>query len=431
MSKYDSDISTHKHTNLKFLWFLYGVFILYGTLIPFNLCLNIACIKSNMSAISWLPFIDADGTRASIPDIVQNILFFIPFGFLGYFSCSNSNKLKRAVQVTFYGAILSLFVELCQLFTLDRTTSVTDLVTNTTGTLIGAFVASTVTLFMKQRLTDQRDHRKQAQWATFILLVAFVFIVLAELQPFDFTLDVGQVGSRIKALINNPVHFHMPLTNEGVTFLQFFLFGLSFSIYLKNKAIKNYMLKGGLYACLIGILLESAQMIVSSRMPDAQDVLVIILGSTMGAFFLELNLANIPASIWSIAIILATGVAVGIQTLSPFKIKPDFTTFNWFPFRPYYERTTFVALSNFIESLFSYFPMGFVLQFLHRKEKSFWLNIALITCTLSFIFELMQAKIVGRYPDITDVLGALIGAILGAKVYLDGWAVFKKWLRHH
>lgn len=431
MPKYDGDISTDKHTNLKVLWFLFGVFILYGTLIPFNLCLNIACIKSNLAAISWLPFIDADGTRASIPDVVQNILFFIPFGFLGYFSGRHSNKLRRSVQVTFYGSLLSLLVELCQLFTLDRTTSVTDLVTNTTGTFIGTFVASTVTMFMKQRLTDLRDHRKKVQWATFILMVALVFVVLAELQPFDFTLDVGQAGSRVKSLLNNPVQFHTPLTDEGVTFLQFFLFGLSLSIYLKNKAMKHYIRNGGLYACLIGILLESAQLIVSSRMPDAQDMLVIILGSTMGAFFLALNLASIPASIWGIAIILATGVAAGIQTLSPFKIKPEFTTFNWVPFRAYYERTTFVALSNFIESLFSYFPMGFVLQFLHRKEKSFWLNIAVITITLSFMFELMQAKIVGRYPDITDVLGALIGAILGAKVYLDGWAVFKKWQRPH
>jgi hypothetical protein len=40
--------------------------------------------------------------------------------------------------------------------------------------------------------------------------------------------------------------------------------------------------------------------------------------------------------------------------------------------------------------------------------------------------ELAQGGIAGRYPDITDILGALAGASFGLWCCLRGWPAFKR-----
>lgn len=417
----------HPFSSLSILWFFYILFIFYGTLIPFNLCPQKSYVLWNISQIRWLPFIDADGSRASLPDVVQNILFFLPFGFLGYFLKRGKSTFKTLLLVSLYGGALSLLVEFCQLFTIDRTTSATDLVTNTMGAFCGAVLARYSRFLFQRRLTGLPFWKKQHQHAMFLLLVAVTFVGLSALQPFDFTLDVGQLWSRIKMLMAAPVQFHLPLRDEGVVFLEFFLLGLALSHYLRFRNPQHSVVVAAIIAAGIGLALEGTQLIVSSRLPEVQDALVIVFAGALGAVSYTLKLSRIPKSVLKALLILATAVAIGIQTWSPFTVNGDFTPFNWLPFRSYYERTTFVALSNFLESLFSYFPFGFVWQLLAPREKNAWLNILLIALVLSFILEVLQGRIAGRYPDITDVLGAVLGAVAGARIYVDGWKAFKSW----
>ena len=99
---------------LKFLWITYSFFIIYGTIIPFNLVPSKELVLSNYDKISWIPFIDPDGSRASIPDIVQNVLLFLPFGFLSFLSM-NQRKWRRIFIATSCGSLLSILVEILQL----------------------------------------------------------------------------------------------------------------------------------------------------------------------------------------------------------------------------------------------------------------------------------------------------------------------------
>jgi glycopeptide antibiotics resistance protein len=45
---------------------------------------------------------------------------------------------------------------------------------------------------------------------------------------------------------------------------------------------------------------------------------------------------------------------------------------------------------------------------------------------IAFPLELTQGWVDGRFPDITDVLGALIGAIFGAWTCREGWKAFER-----
>ena len=72
---------------IKILWLLFTLFIFYGALIPFDFSFNNEQIIQKIRNFHWVPFVNADGSRHSIPDIVQNIIFFILFGFCTI-SCS-------------------------------------------------------------------------------------------------------------------------------------------------------------------------------------------------------------------------------------------------------------------------------------------------------------------------------------------------------
>ena len=109
-------------------------------------------------------------------------------------------------------------------------------------------------------------------------------------------------------------------------------------------------------------------------------------------------------------IISLTWISAAVQTLSPFQIAYEYEGFNWIPFLSYYERTTFVALSNFIESMLIYFPMGFILQAISEKKR-ISLSVCLLSLLIATSLEIPQGWIVGRYPDITDIIGALAGTI--------------------
>ncbi len=405
--------------DLKVLWLLFSVFILYATLIPFNLVPYRELISSNVSNISWVPFLDPDGSRASIPDIVQNILFFLPFGFLGVLSITEINKRLRIIRVTTLGLLLSGIVETLQLLTSDRTTSLTDLITNTGGTFIGAFSANIVLETFSQ-FSNSARFRQFREDKYFILLLTSCFIVaVGALQPFDFTLDVGIVGSKIKSIIFNPLDFNPKISDEGVVFFRLLLLGYVWSLWLRKSRLKYFVPIGLLSSCLLGLFFEMCQVIVKSRMPSIQDAVVIISGSSLGAMLTRLTAVNISQRVWTISVILTTWITAGIQVLSPFYLKKKYGGFNWIPFLSYYERTTFIALSNFIESVLMYLPMGFILKYIyaHDDRTITYIVIGIVGGIMSLSLEFPQAWIHGRYADITDVLGAIAGTLAGSWIY--------------
>ncbi len=409
------------------LWLIYTLFIIYGTTIPFNFCIDIQVLSQNFSQISWTPFVDPDGSRASIPDIVQNILLFLPFGFLGFFSTGRKGRTAIFV-VTLLGFLLSAVVETLQLFFSDRTTSMSDIVTNSVGSFAGAFAGSNLIGLFESFF--RRPSVKQYHHIRFIypLVICCVLVVLGALHPFDFTLDVGSVWAKIRSIIINPLRFDSILRDEGIYFMRFFLFGLLWSLCLWEWGWKNTILKGILISCAAGIFLESCQIIVSSRMPTAQDILVIMGGSLCGGLFIGYWPFLFNDRLWSVIIVFATSISAIIFSLSPFQFVMQERTMNWVPFLPYYEITTFVALSNFIESMLIYFPMGFILQYF-SKERPAYLKSLFIAFVICFPLEYSQQWIAGRYADITDVFGALAGALTGVVMCRSGWAVFLSYIK--
>jgi len=81
-------------------------------------------------------------------DIVGNILVFIPIGFI-FRLCLDRNR--RSLSSIYWAALLSISIELLQMFFPPRVTSVVDVVTNILGAVIGRFLFDGVDWLLRWR----------------------------------------------------------------------------------------------------------------------------------------------------------------------------------------------------------------------------------------------------------------------------------------
>ena len=82
---------------------------------------------------------------SDLDDTALNTLGFLPFGFIvnGYRRRAKpEGRFRNMIWVIGIGAMLSLIIELTQIWLPNRTSSTNDLIRNTLGTFLGAFLAS-------------------------------------------------------------------------------------------------------------------------------------------------------------------------------------------------------------------------------------------------------------------------------------------------
>lgn len=102
-----------------------------------------------------------------------NVFLFIP---LGFFLPVLRSKFRTFFPTLLFGFGMSVFIELCQIFTL-RATDVNDLMTNTAGTIIGYFCGRLL-LKLFPRLTPAEETNELKTICAAVLFVMFF------LQPF-------------------------------------------------------------------------------------------------------------------------------------------------------------------------------------------------------------------------------------------------------
>src|SRR5262249_15200039 len=112
------------------LLLLWGLFILYGTLLPFEFSATSELIVDRIKRIWERPL-----RGSSWADVEANVLFFLPWGFLTALLLARRGAgfIASVAVALCSGACLSFAVEFLQLFVLTRNPSFVDLVTNTFG----------------------------------------------------------------------------------------------------------------------------------------------------------------------------------------------------------------------------------------------------------------------------------------------------------
>jgi len=419
------------------LWLLFALFVLYACTIPFHFVATQDTIRARLHALPLNPLISPDtGRRLSIPDVVQNILLFLPFGALGLLAgAGRRHAILRILWVTTLGFGLSFLVESLQLFTSDRVASVADVVFNTAGAFAGAVAAwqlrsafaAGLRRLRAEGLADVEELRPFA--------IALLVIVIAFWQPFDVTLEVGSVVGKIN-LLRVDVWQFTGLRDEGMSVMLSSFLAMTLASYLSVLGEARAGLKAMAIGIVLVCMLEASQIVIGSRMPSLWDAAVASVGVVLGAVFWAAAATIIWPRLWLGVFVGMTVVAAALQMLSPFQLTDHFHSMGWFPFLGYYTHTTFETLSHVIEIGLLYFPLGYwtgaagagATAGARAKVgdgaqgagvvntagagRAFGLGLVL-ALLISGPIEYGQGWVVGRFPDITDVALSLAGASIG------------------
>ena len=113
----------------------------------------------------------SDGISLSF---ILNILLFFPLGFLCPLISKAYERVKNTLLV---GVVLSMIVEISQLFTLYRATDINDLLTNAVGTLLG-YLAFRLIAKLRIVKLHSADHFKGKDYSSclpiIIIIIAFI-----------------------------------------------------------------------------------------------------------------------------------------------------------------------------------------------------------------------------------------------------------------
>ncbi len=363
--------------------------------------------------------------------MVQNILLFIPFGFLGYFSLIYKSSWIKKIAIVFLGAGLSTSVEFLQIFSPLRYPALADIIFNTIGTIVGLALG----ILLKKSVLEFKSHPRSRKFidapSAFPAAVFLILVVGGCWEPFNFSLDVGNVWSHIKPLLHHPFTFSLP-NDDVFACIQFILATLFVCRVLQEvewRSIKSPALIGCILMMAFGIFLEGTQCIIQSRMPEVQDALVAMAGTLIGAVIFHFPGFRERPIIWGSAATMGVFASAAVRGLHPFIFTSTPSNFNWIPFLPQYEKTTAAALGEFLANGMVYFPLGFLLGYFFSQSKRIpWIALAL-SLSMSLLIEVVQGFVVGRYSDITNTIGAILGCALGSLVLTRGWSAYTIYMR--
>lgn len=394
------------------LWLLYAAFIIYGGTIPFHFVGSHEAVRAKLHALPLNPFVSPDtGRRLSVPDSVQNILLFMPFGALGMAPLGN-RRVLRLFAVTILGFLLSTTVEALQLLTADRVSSVADILTNTIGTVFGAVAVWTLSDLL--RAARVRLHHEGLVVAELRpLAIAAAVIAVAYWQPFDVTLDVSSVAGKVHEFQHDPLQF-TGLRDEGTSLMLSVFLATTLASYLSVLGERRPAVTAAALGSVFVCALESSQILITSRMPALWDAGVGVVGVLLGVFIWSASTLIVWPRLWLAVVVATTAASAALQMLSPFTLTTTYHSMGWFPFWGYYSHTTFESLSHVFELVLLYVPLGF---FVGRSGLKNWQAVALAVFLALIVagpVEYLQGWVVGRYPDITDIGISLAGAWLGA-----------------
>ncbi len=277
-----------KHWIDMLVW-TYVLFVIYTTAVPFRFHLNIEYLHNRLPEIEWAPFY-FHGHWASRADMVANVIFFIPLGLLlALRKILRNYRLFSLVDwlgIVATGMGLSLFVEFLQIFSVTRSPSLTDVLTNTMGTIIGALSLEFIYWRFHQVLKHWLFllfHRKPEMIISALLLI---IIFIAQSVPFTFQLSLQSIQHQIQEFVREPFRLDYPVSDLLTNAL---LYGSwSYFLFVGIHRYHHTRLRGTLFWVLVATVfllpvgLEAFQLLIPDRNHSLADVLLATEGIVLG-----------------------------------------------------------------------------------------------------------------------------------------------------
>jgi glycopeptide antibiotics resistance protein len=281
---------------LYFLLVSYVLFIIYSTAVPFNFVLSRRIFSQRFSHIDWIPFYGKHQLIARA-DVVANIIFFIPLGILLGLQKILSNyrnyTLREWLVILGLGFSISSTVEFLQLFTLDRHTSFTDILTNSCGTLLGAGIILVIYLKFHLQIKAflQRLFFEKPEMS--IAAVLFIFIALSYSLPFTYQLNIASILQNFQQFTSLSIDTNfsfLSLMSSILMYgtLSYFLLSGIYRYFLSElSSWQKFLIL--LFTFTLPIFLEFYQLLIPIRNHSLSDILAAQGGFLAGGVFFYLQ----------------------------------------------------------------------------------------------------------------------------------------------
>jgi glycopeptide antibiotics resistance protein len=396
---------------------LSALFIVYATTVPFDFA-----HRPSIEKVSLIPYFDG-GRFHSIPDTVQNIALFLPFGFFAVIAFQ-----AAIFPAAVLGLSLSFFVESLQTMSQSRTPSASDLANNMLGAAVGAAIGRVWIVKLEARFVRAVRELAQRQPGLIIVVLLAIACGLSLLAPFIPTLDVGMLRHKVRLLLDHPLG-----TREvGALGMDAVLFGaLAFAatIELRPRASRaEAALVAGPLTAAYAVMLEIGQLPLVHHNPGAREAAANVAGALTGALIAVLVSRNEPSERglgrWSKrwpALVLGFAILLPLlRALAPFHLLPLDQAFarlegrRFLPFWSLFVHITMSTFTNVFEAAATYIPIGWVLA-ARGLRPGLIFGLALV---LAELLEVLQIPIATRTFDVTEGLLAAPGALLGAWAFV-------------
>ena len=277
------------------------------------------------------------------------------------------------------GVLLSLAIEIIQVYTPLRTPSVTDVLFNGSGAIAGVAIASMARGFTRSRLTVKGPRDRMAA----VLLCSGVASLLF---PFFPVLSRTIVSHKLALFWASPALSVVPFVSTAVTW------------FVSGRLLIAVKIPAPVVVLACAILMIPVQFFVLGRQPVLSMLLGAVAGLTAFAAASRSRATYAPA-----ALVLAMLV---VQGLSPFRWQEAGNVFTWTPFGGVLAADWQYGILFLIEKTFYY---GMALWTLTRAGLRFSTAVIAIAA-IAVTVEAAQVHLPGRTPDITDpLLVVLVG----------------------
>ncbi|MGH8178061.1 MAG: VanZ family protein [Steroidobacter sp.] len=380
------------HSRAVVFWLLLAVIALiaYGSLYPFNFKSDSieGGVFNALSQLSW--------QRAGRGDRISNVLLYLPLGFcLFLWLATRFNRIVSALLATILAALLSLTIEVAQVYISSRVPSLTDLTLNTLGGLLGV-AGGLVWRALSSLMHLPSRPEKPARDPGAALVIALWLIW--RFAPFAPQFDLGKLKSALQPLFNP--HFDAAAV---FIYLTCWLVVNQAIAALVSRPRRLEALLIVIAAVLIGRLVVANQTLVPS------ELLALLLLLPLVVLMHRLT----PRPRRAVLVFAVIAVLI-IDELAPFDFTATGARFDLWPFVAWFDRGVVDALQTiaWVQLFGTLFLYGALIWVIREWGASTHLAIG-ATAAIALTIEVLQVWVPHERASITDpLLAAAIGLLL-------------------
>lgn len=400
-------------------------------------------------------------SRHDLRDTATNVLLYLPLGVLAGLLAAYGRRFW-GLGWLILGPILSLSVELAQPL-VQRFSDPVDVLNNSIGYWLGfAMVYVAVRRFglSPGRLIGFSDRLTQHQKGQTLAALRFIYVVLlliVGLLPFDISVRLAAVYDQLLPnwegdlrIVLDPRYHFARWPGESLKLLLEFLMTvpLGFLTTLLERLHGRRGLAAAIVNCvLVVMVVELAQVFVMSRTSDVTLLILAPAGGLIGwgsAWVVHKlvpgwdlpptagDSVRSPSPWGKMAVLFLIGYCLILCLLAwfPYRFELDPIDVlrkiryhsNWVPFRAHFAVRNIWTALDLVEEMVLFMPLGAIAGGLLRTWRPMWGQAAQLLAVsggcmlLAGALEVTQAACVDRFVDVSDILLAGVGSILGSVI---------------